>query len=203
MMTAERPSDDAAVASPAESAALGEWFADGAAPEEVQALRAWVAGLSHELAEARRARDEAQQALLAAMADIAALRGRLAELDSAPPPLSAAATHSGEGADVSPYGELTAPVDAPHADSRAAAPCAAAPVNGTASALADLGPSQPGGPAPAATQDCAPEAGGQEALAPPPHAEAGDRRVRLLATVVLLLLVAAAVAISAGPRLMP
>jgi hypothetical protein len=78
MMTVERPTDQAVGESPTQNAALGEWFADSDAPEEVQALRAWVAGLSSELAQARRERDEAQAGLTAATAEIAELRGRLA-----------------------------------------------------------------------------------------------------------------------------
>jgi hypothetical protein len=85
MMTAERPPDDAALAPPPESAALAEWFDDPEASEELQALRAWVAGLSNELAQARRERDEVQQALYAALAEIAQLREAIAQADLALP----------------------------------------------------------------------------------------------------------------------
>ena len=65
---------------PSQGAALAEWFDDTTASEEVQALRAWVAGLSGELAQARQDRDEAQRALQAALAELDRLRAELAEV---------------------------------------------------------------------------------------------------------------------------
>src|SRR5688500_1046189 len=65
---------------PSPGAALAEWFDDTSASEEVQALRAWVAGLSGELAQARQDRDEAQRALQAALAELDRLRAELAEV---------------------------------------------------------------------------------------------------------------------------
>lgn len=102
MMTSERRPDEPAPESRADSGVLAEWFADGDASDEVQALRAWVAGLSSELAEARRARDEALAALSVASAEIGELRGRLAQLTSAP---LAAAIPLILGADLSPPGD--------------------------------------------------------------------------------------------------
>jgi hypothetical protein len=81
MMTADQPAEDARPVPPGEEGVLGEWFDDPDVPEEVQALRAWVAGLSNELAQARRERDEVQQALYAALAEVAQLRGVIAQAD--------------------------------------------------------------------------------------------------------------------------
>src|SRR4051794_23820818 len=81
MMTADQPADDAQRVPPGEEGALGEWFDDPDVPEEVQALRAWVAGLSNELAQARRERDAVQQALYTSLAEIAQLRGLIAQTD--------------------------------------------------------------------------------------------------------------------------
>src|SRR4051794_38143881 len=81
MMTADQPAEPAQRVPPGEEGALGEWFDDPDVPEEVQALRAWVAGLSNELAQARRERDEVQQALYTALAEIAQLRGVIAQTD--------------------------------------------------------------------------------------------------------------------------
>src|SRR5579883_3104896 len=110
MMPVDQPPQNAECEPPGEAASLSAWFDDSSAPEEVQALRAWVAGLSNELAEARRQREEAQQALGAALAEIAQLRGALADAGSraaeshasAPPPASAARTDRPPAATPSP-----------------------------------------------------------------------------------------------------
>ncbi|HZR98505.1 MAG TPA: hypothetical protein VFE37_07355 [Chloroflexota bacterium] len=97
MQTADEPSHGVQHEPPSEGAALAAWFDDSSASDEVQALRAWVAGLSNQLAQARRERDEAQQALAAAHAESAELRRALAEADAhAPAPLGAAPPPAGE-----------------------------------------------------------------------------------------------------------
>src|SRR3954452_23009372 len=99
MMTADQPANDAQAAPPGEHAALGEWFDDPDVPEEVQALQAWVAGLSNELADVRRERDGVQQALYTALAEIAQLRRVIAQTDAGLLPhggmAPVAAAHSG------------------------------------------------------------------------------------------------------------
>lgn len=190
-----------------QGAALAGWFDDSSAPEEVQALRAWVAGLSAELRQARAERDAARQALAAAHAEIARLQTELATLRAAGAPAPPAPAAPPTPRPHTPNELIT--VELPEAWAAGPSPPSASMPEPAAE------PSSPdaaaGGPAASARDDAAPTNGTVAALPTLPLAPPLDhaapprepRRVRFLAAALVVLAAMALLLVAAISRVLP